>query len=329
MKVGLIGAGGIAQTWALGFEGLDGVELAAVADVREGAARTLAEPVGAAVFTSAEGLIDAHVVDAVLVCTPPDTHRAIAEKAAGAGLHILCEKPLTIGLDDATAMLHAAREAGVVLTMASKFRFVEDLQRAKSYVESGALGVPLSFTNSFAARVAMGDRWNADPERSGGGVLIDNGTHSVDIARYLLGPLDAVLAAESARTEHLAVDETTRLLLRTASGVIGTVFLSWSAANFANTFVEVVGSEGVVRVGFARSRFRRGSAPQWEDFGSGYDKVAAHRRQLEVFAGAVAGTGTLLIDADDALASVAAIDAAYRSITTGTWEQVRPVRGRR
>ena len=84
-----------------------------------------------------------------------------------------------------------------------------------------------------------------------------------------------------------------------------------------------------MRVGWSRSRFRRSSAPNWEDFGAGYDKVAAHRRQLEVFAAAVAGTGSLLIDGDDALASVAAIDAAYRSIATGAWEPVRPVRGRR
>jgi predicted dehydrogenase len=328
MRVGLIGAGGIAQTWALGFAGLESCELTAVCDIRDAAARTLAEPVGAKVFTSSDELFASGAVDAVVVCTPPDVHRPIVEAAARAGLHVLCEKPLAPSFEDATAMLHAAKEAGVVITMASKFRFVDDMIRAKAYVESGALGVPLSFTNAFASRVAMADRWNADPNRSGGGVLIDNGTHSVDIARYLLGPLDAVMAAESARTDGLAVDETARILLRSASGVIGTVFLSWSAGNFANTYVEVLGSEGAVRVGWSRSRFRRSSAPNWDDFGSGYDKVAAHRRQLEVFAGAVAGTGALLIDGDDALASVAAIDACYRSITSGAWETVRQVRRR-
>ena len=154
------------------------------------------------------------------------------------------------------------------------------------------------------------------------------GTHSVDIARYLLGPLTRVFAAAQHESD-VGVDDTTRLLLESEGGALGTATVSWTATSFANTYVEVVGTEGVVRVGWSRSRFRKASSPTWEDLGTGYDKVAAHVRQLEVFAAAVAGEGALLIDGDDALASVAAIDAAHRSLASGRWEDVRRVRGRR
>lgn len=325
LGMALVGAGGIAQTWGQAFAEATSARLVAVADPRLDAATTLAEPAGAAVAADIDTVLALHNVDAVLLCTPPSTHAELARKAAESGRHVLCEKPLAIGIDDATEMLAVADRAGTVLSMASKFRFVEDLVRARALIAGGTIGRPILFNNAFVSRVDMAGRWNADPAMSGGGVLIDNGTHSVDIARYLLGPLSRVFAV-SEDGAGLGVDDTTRLMFQTDGGAMGTATVSWNATSFANTYVEVVGTEGVVRVGWSRSRFRKASSPAWEELGNGYDKVAAHVRQLDTFTAAVAGEGELLIDGDDALASVAAIDAAHRSLESGQWEEVRRVR---
>jgi predicted dehydrogenase len=325
LQVAIVGAGGIAQTWAQAFAAAESATLVAVADVRLDAATALAEPFGAQAVPDLDTLLTVPGIDAVLLCTPPSTHAELAAAAAADGRHILCEKPLAVGLDQAMAMLAASDRAGVVLSMASKFRFVEDVVLARSLITGGSLGTPLLFNNAFVSRVDMAGRWNSDPALSGGGVLIDNGTHSVDIARYLLGPLDRVFAAAQDES-GLGVDDTTRIMIESAGGALGTATVSWTATSFANTYVEVIGTDGVVRVGWSRSRFRKASSPTWEDLGTGYDKVAAHVRQLDTFAAAVAGEGELLIDGDDALASVAAIDAAQRSLASGQWEVVRKVR---
>jgi predicted dehydrogenase len=216
----------------------------------------------------------------------------------------------------------AADEAGVVFTMASKFRYVDDVIRAKSLLASGLLGDIVLFENAFTSRVDMSRRWNSDPAMAGGGVLIDNGTHSVDIVRYFLGPIEAVEAVEGKRIQGLAVEDTVRLFVRTKSGVLGSIDLSWSLNKELDTYIDIYGSNGIVRIGWKGSKYRPLSSPDWIAFGKGYDKVEAFRRQVENFCGAVRGEEKLLITADEALASVRVIEAAYESMKKDDWVAV-------
>ncbi|MGH7337008.1 MAG: Gfo/Idh/MocA family protein, partial [Myxococcota bacterium] len=241
---------------------------------------------------------------------------------------VLCEKPLSIAAADAAQMIEAAEAAGVVFTMASKFRYVDDVIRAKSLVASGALGEIVLLENAFTSRVDMTQRWNSNPKVAGGGVLIDNGTHSVDIVRYFLGPIEAVETSEGKRIQSLAVEDTARLSVRTRSGVLASIDLSWSLNKERESYIDLYGSNGAIRVGWKESKFRALSSPDWTVFGNGYDKVRAFRRQVENFCGAVRGEEELLITAEDALASVQVIEAAYRSARRDDWVAVEGARAR-
>jgi predicted dehydrogenase len=206
--------------------------------------------------------------------------------------------------------------------MASKFRYVDDVVRARSLVESGLIGEVILFENAFTSRVDMSRRWNSDRSISGGGVLIDNGTHSLDIMRYFLGPLAEIQVIEGKRVQSIAVEDTVRIFARSASGVMGNVDLSWSLNKELADYIRIYGPDGTISVGWKESKYRRSTDKEWTVFGKGYDKVQAFSSQLANFAGAIAGTEPLVISLDDAIASVETIDAAYRAMHASRWQPV-------
>jgi predicted dehydrogenase len=238
------------------------------------------------------------------------------------GIHVLCEKPLCLSVGEAREMIAAAERANVVFTMASKFRYVEDVIRAKSLVASGILGEILLFENAFTSRVDMTRRWNSDSKLSGGGVLIDNGTHSVDVVRYFLGAVAEVFAIEGTRGQQISVEDNVRMFLRTANGAVANVDLSWSINKDLPNFISVYGTNGTLQVGWRESKYKLHSNPDWTVFGKGYDKIQAFRSKIENFVGKINGEEELLINPADALASVEVIEAAYNSMQQNLWTKV-------
>ncbi|HEX6898980.1 MAG TPA: Gfo/Idh/MocA family oxidoreductase [Thermoanaerobaculia bacterium] len=319
LRFGLVGAGNIASAYAQAFAGVEGAVLAAVADTRPEAARALANGLGCPAFASHVALAAGCPLDAVVVCTPPATHAAISLFFLGLGVHVLCEKPLSTDLTSAWTMAWAARRSGTLFTMASKFRCVEDVARAKSLVEAGEIGDVVQADNCFTARVEMASRWNSDPAVSGGGVLIDNGTHSVDLMRLFLGPLVDVQAVEGPRLQGLAVEESVRLFVRNRRGALGCAELSWSLPREQESYLTLYGTRGVIEVGWRQSRWRPAGAGAWIPFGAGYDKVRAFSRQIDNFARAIRGEEDLLVTMEDALASVEVVEAAYRALRHSRW----------
>lgn len=319
----LIGAGGIAQSYAQAFEKHPEAKLVAVADVRHDAAKAMAERFGCPAFPSYQDLLlEGLSFEAVVICTPPNTHEEITTAFAHRGHHVLCEKPFTLTPASARRMAAEAHANNVLLTMASKFRYVEDVIKAKSIVASGILGEIVLFENAFTARVDMANRWNSNPAVSGGGVLIDNGTHSVDLMRYFLGPLSEVHCVEGKRVQGLPVEDTVRVFVRSECGVMGSVDLSWSVNKELDWYLNIYGSNGTVQVGWKQSRYRQASSRDWIVFGTGYDKHQAFRSQLTNFARAIRGKEQLLITWEDALASVDVIEAAYASLRAAPWTGV-------
>ena len=318
----MMGAGAIAQTYSDVFRRSPYADLVAVADVRADAADAIANVHDCLSFADVSGMLRAVSLDAVIVCTPPSSHPEFCVQALEHGCHVLCEKPLAIDSASARDMLQTAARCGRCFTMASKFRYVSDIVQAKSLISSGMFGDVILFENTFAQRVDMRARWNSDPAISGGGVLIDNGTHSVDIIRYFLGPLAEVQAVEARRIQQLPVEETVRVTLKTTTGVLANVDLSWSLHKDSPHYVSIYAAHGTVHVGWKESKYRRSVDPEWVVFGSGYDKNQAFTDQLHNFVDAIRGDGHLRVQPEDALASVAVIEVAYDALQANRWVNV-------
>jgi predicted dehydrogenase len=319
LRFGIVGAGAIAQVYAEVFKNLEDARLIAVADVRAETAQALSEGIGCQSYNSYQAMAKKEKLDAVIICTPPVTHPEICLHFLERKVHVLCEKPLSIDVKSARLMVAAAKNLDLKLTMASKFRYVEDVIRAKSIVASGILGEIVLFENSFTSRIDMSSRWNADINISGGGVLIDNGTHSVDLMRYFLGPLAEVQVVEGKRLQGLAVEDTVRIFVRSTSDIMGSIDLSWTINKELDSYIHIYGSHGTVFVGWKESKYRQSSSRDWIVFGKGYDKLQAFRSQIKNFCMAIVGEQPLLIDAEDALASVEVIEATYAALRRNQW----------
>jgi predicted dehydrogenase len=168
----------------------------------------------------------------------------------------------------------------------------------------------------------MTHRWNSNPSVSGGGVLIDNGTHSLDIMRYFLGSLAEIHVVEGKRIQNLAVEDTVHVFVRTPNGTLGSIDLSWSLSKELPNYISLYGNCGTLHVGWKESKYRLNHQTQWTVFGNGYDKIAAFQNQLENFCGAISHHEPLIITPEDGIASVCTVEAAYLAMQEGAWQRV-------
>lgn len=322
LNVALIGCGRIAQSHLDALAQNPECNLTSVVDVNEEAARAVAAKFACRAFADYRDLARAGRLDAVIICTPPATHAEIALFFLAQKIHVLCEKPLAVRVEDALRMIKTAEQEGALLMMASKFRYTEDVIALRRLLASGALGEVALFENVFSGKTDMSTRWNSDKALSGGGVLIDNGCHSVDIARYLLGPIVEVQTLEGKRLQPIAVEDSVTLNFRTASEVMGTIDLSWSIHKERESFLDIYGTKGVAHVGWKNSKYKLYENGEWISLGTGYDKLRAFAAQLENFIGAIMGKATPLITGKDALESVKVIQAAYHAMQLRRWVEV-------
>lgn len=319
-RIGIVGLGRAGNIHLEALAQVRGARLAAVCD-ESSLARQRAAAAGVPAYASLTAMLNGAALDGVVVCTPPADHAAITLRCLARGLHVLCEKPLALSTWDALTMLQAANRARRTVLVASKFRHVPEVQRARALLASGALGEPVAFAISFCSPVDMRARWNSQPDRSGGGVIVDNGCHAFDILSYLFGGIRRVHATRLRRVQAIDVEDSATLQVWAGEGVVGTVDVSWSLGAVRDSYLVVHGSRGSVEVGWQGARLTRaGEAPA--AVGGAYDKLAAHRAMQECFVGAIRRHATPWISSSECLQAVAAVDAAYRSLESGSTEWV-------
>ncbi|MDF2630183.1 MAG: gfo/Idh/MocA family oxidoreductase [Symbiobacteriaceae bacterium] len=243
MRVGIVGAGTMG-TVHTGSHHEAGHQVAAIYDLRPEAAAANAARVGAAVAPTFEALLSDPTIDLIDICLPTPLHRAFVEKAARAGKHVLCEKPLAPTLEDARAMIDICREAGVQFYVAHVLRFFPEYERARNLVLAGKVGEPGVIRTTRGGIFPTGwDDWYADYSRSGT-LTLDMIIHDFDWLRWTFGEVERVYAKSlsTRTTERL---DYALVTLRFASGAIAHVEGTWSHSGFRYGF-EVAGSKGLI-----------------------------------------------------------------------------------
>ena len=253
IKVGLIGAGGIAGAHIRGYrEHAARIGITAVADVSEAAVAARAEELGATPYADYRQMLDVEELDAVDICLPHHLHRDAIVAAAEAGKHILCEKPLCLTAAEAADVRAAVSAAGVTLMCAHNQLFLPAVAKAKELLEAGTIGTVYevrttdSFYNDFDPST-MG--WRASAATSGGGELIDTGYHPTYLLLHLAGgkPVEATAMLSTHRLKFMEGEDSAQVLVRFDNGVVGQLVTSWAYQPAAVTErFSVVGSEGAL-----------------------------------------------------------------------------------
>jgi predicted dehydrogenase len=199
--IALLGAGFMASTHAAVYAAL-GTDVKVVCALEADRVAALAEQAGAETSADWEAAITMPGVDVVDVCLPTPLHRPVAERALRAGRHVLLEKPIALGLEDADAIGAAARESGRLLMVGHVLRFMPEVAELRRLVAAGELGRPLAATAFRLSPPADWNDWMRDPARSGG-TLVDLAIHDLDILGELLGPARSVHARAVADGTHV------------------------------------------------------------------------------------------------------------------------------
>ena len=249
---GIVGCGVVADYHIGGVQGTDGARLVAVSDVVEERAREVAEKHGVQWYTDYKEMLESSEVDVVCITTPSGIRIPIATDAAAAGKHVIIEKPIDITLEKADQIIKAADDAGVKLMCIFQLRYGDAVRQVREAVQSGKLG-----------KVVLGDAyikwyrpqeyydsagWRGTWAMEGGGALMTQGIHTVDLLHWIMGPVKRVYARMGSLVHDVEVEDTVVATLEYESGALGVVEATTASLPGMPAKLEFSGSKGTIAV---------------------------------------------------------------------------------
>jgi predicted dehydrogenase len=257
LKVGIIGSGGIAKVHATAYSKINFVKIVAVSDIVKERSESLAKEFNAKAYTSYESMLKENELDLVSVCTPPFTHRDITLDVIRSNINVICEKPLALNSREAKEMVEEAKKRGLYFGVDFQNRFLPQHVKAKELLDEGAIGklVQARFRVGYDILEALPPsapmrEWLFDKKKSGGGVLMDIGSHWIDLSRMFVGSEAEVVSAEiSKNIENVEVEDNAMILIKFKNSVHALVDVSWTQQN-GQWPVELYGDQGTILCNF-------------------------------------------------------------------------------
>lgn len=342
-RVGIAGCGAISRNHLEAFGALENVRIVGVCDVDPDRARATAEQwrVPNAV-TSVEELLTLGL-DVISVCTPHPTHEEVVLKAAAAGVHALCEKPIATKLDAAERMVAACEEAGVQLGVLFQRRFWPAAQRIRTAIDDGTLGRAIMAQCSVMlhreAEYYSRDAWRGTWENDGGGVLMSQAVHQIDLLQWYLGDVAEVYGRVNTfrHGDYIEVEDSATAVISFTSGAMATVEASTAVSPNLGIQLRITGNTGASA---SLTEFPEGSDGRldlWAVGGKIIEEpvhpegvepnvdlstinsqlIPHHKSQVKDFVRALETGGEPAITGKDALKSLRILLAVYESSRTG------------
>lgn len=351
-RIALVGAGVIGAVHGQVISELaDQVELAAVVDLHADRAKRLAVEHGGEVFTSLTEALAAVPIDIVVVCTPTGRHGEVAIEALEAGKDVIIEKPAETTVAKTDQIIEAQRKAGKLVAVISQHRFDQSTEIALAAIEKGELG---RLTTGIASidwwrgqsYYDSGD-WRGTWELDGGGALMNQGVHTVDLLVATMGrPVEVFAYTDTLAHQRIEVEDAAVAVVRFENGALGVLHATTAAYPGLSARLQVHGDRGSVVIDNDLLTFihttPQGSGAEERSYGSASDSInqvdtydlteqtgptagssagglspLAHRRQYENFLAALAGKEPVRVDLETNRRSIGVITGVYESARTG------------
>ena len=318
MNVGLVGGGNISDTHARAALGA-GLRIAGVYGDNHVKARQLAERYGAAAFPTLDALLAHPSLEAVIIGSPSGCHAQQAIAAAHTGRHVLVEKPLDISTARIDRLLEEVTRSGVTCAVCFQDRLKPAIVDIKRRVAAGEIGTPLLATGEVKwfrpPEYYSSSRWRGTWAFDGGGALMNQGIHTVDVMLYLLGPVSSVSGLTATRFHRIEAEDTATALLEFANGTHGTLDVTTAAHPGSPRRLRITGSEGsLVLEGdqLLDASVPRAVVPE-NAVSATVSDPSAHQRIIEDFVDAIRSRRRPICDGVEGRRSVAVVEAVYRS----------------
>jgi predicted dehydrogenase len=337
--LGILGGGNISRTHLRAAREIDGVSVAAVCGQNPAKVRQLAAEVGAAFYQDLDEFLDHRPMDVVLIGSPSGVHAEQGIAAAKRGLHVLVEKPIDIDLDRADQLIEACEIAGVKLGVFFQDRVAPDLQKLKNVLDSGVLGSPILMSASVRwyrpPEYYEKSQWRGTRALDGGGALMNQGIHTVDLLLWLCGDVSSVWSRAITALHHIEVEDTLVASFQFASGAIGTLEVTTSCFPGFSRRIDLTWSQGTITIeddkiksvdlrepiaGLCAAPRQAGDEGQRSDERATSPVVSntqGHRAIIEDFIQVIGSDRLPLCDGREARRSVELVNAMYRSARTG------------
>jgi UDP-N-acetyl-2-amino-2-deoxyglucuronate dehydrogenase len=336
----IVGCGVIAPFHARAISDLPNARLVGVMDLHEERAAQRGAEFGVDHSTDLEDVLRRPDVDVVCVCVPSGRHAEVGVRAARAGKHLVVEKPIDVTLEAADRLIGACRDSGVQLTVISQHRYDPGVRLLRELLDTGRLGRPILGdavikwyrTQKYYDSGGWRGTWALD----GGGCLMNQGVHYVDLLQWMMGPVDSVFARFSTAAHQIEVEDVVVVVLRFRSGALGSLEASTAVYPGLPERLEVTGTGGTVIVEAGSLRLcelkdekgetspygarLRSAAPPGGETGSA-DPAAishyGHREQIREFLAAITTGGEPMLSGEEGRKPLEIVLAVYESARTG------------
>ena len=332
--IGILGCGNVAKVHAEAIRRVPELKLVSVCSRSRESAERLAGVYAVPVFTDLEEFFADTSLEAVTICTPSGTHSELGCAAALLGKHLVVEKPIDVTLDKADALIEACARAGVQLGVSLQSRFLDAPRLLKETIDAGRLGRPIlasAYVKWYRApEYYASAAWRGTLALDGGGALINQAIHTVDLLRWIAGPVTQVSAlADRLLHPQIEGEDTVVAALRFQTGAIGVIEAGTSVFPGFKRRIELSGTEGSVSLegdNITTWALRDGSANPSSAAGEVSDGSAnpmaidceGHRRVMEDFARALQENRPPRVDGHEGRKSLELVLAIYRSAREGT-----------